>query len=151
MRAFNFHVIKTELEKINYKIFLNKEFDNDLALYSQVSKAIVDSDIFICFINKNYCESEETINDITYARIKKKKILPIILDENSASNGVDYMICTLKIFNAFKDPNTFLNFDEHFEKLKNQIHELVNKNCPECGITSKVPPPPPQNNQVIFF
>ena len=130
--------IADELEKLNYKIMLNIEYNSYLKLYSEVSKAINDSDIMICFIDKNYCESDETIKEITYASKKKKKILPIILDENSASNGVDFIICTLQCFSAYKHPNTFLNFDHQFEKLKSLIYETVNKECVECNLKSKM-------------
>ena len=122
--------IADEFEKLNFKIWINRNLNGEVKLYSEISSAIFNSDIVVCLISKNYCQSRDCLREIKYADQKKKKILPILMETISPilSNGIDFLICDLVCFDSYEKPNTFESFDQHFQNLKSFLFKSVNQN-----------------------
>jgi hypothetical protein len=130
------HKIADELTKINYKIWIDRDLCEGHMLFADIQKGIENSHIVICFISKNYCNSENCKDEIFHARNKKKKILPIMLDDyfKVEQEGIQLMISRINSFYAFKQPGTFSPWNNnHFEKLKETIFQLLSEICPTCS------------------
>jgi hypothetical protein len=136
--------VADELTKVNYQIWkINETQGNMLFTISylnscifEVENGIVNSHIVICFISKNYCYSQNCMNEITCAYRQKKKILPIMLDDyfKQEQKGIKFMISQINSFYAFKQPDTFSPWNNnHFEKLKETIFQLLSEICPICS------------------
>ena len=46
-----------------------------------MSQGVLDSKLFISFIDKRYCESNSTINEFYFALFNKKPIIPIMCED----------------------------------------------------------------------
>jgi hypothetical protein len=130
------HRVADELTKINYKIWIDRDRIKGNLLLADIQKGIEASHIIICFISKNYCDSQTCMDEITYARNQKKKILPIMLDEffKVEQEGIRLMLSRILSFYAFKQPDTFSPWNSnHFEKLEETIYQLLSEVCPTCS------------------
>jgi hypothetical protein len=130
------HKIADELTKINYKIWIDRNLIQGNMLFADIQKGIEFSHIVICFISENYCKSKNCLKEITLADKKNKKILPIMLDNyfNVEQEGIQLMISGINSFYAFKQPDTFSPWsNNHFEKLKGTIFQLLSEICPTCS------------------
>jgi uncharacterized protein with NAD-binding domain and iron-sulfur cluster len=127
------HRVADELTKLNYKIWIDRDLIQGNKLFADIQKGIEISHIVICFISKNYCESENCMNEITLAYTQKKKILPIMLDDyfKQEQKGIKFMISQINSFYAYKQPDTFSPWNNnHFEKLKETIFKLLSEISP---------------------
>jgi hypothetical protein len=105
-------------------------------LFADIKNGIENSHLVICFISKNYCESQTCMNEISLAYNQKKEILPIMLDDyfKVEQEGIKLMISRINSFYAYKQPDTFSPWnDNHFEKLKEMISQLFSEICPICS------------------
>ncbi len=130
------HRVADELTKLNCKIWIDRDLIGGNMLFADIQKGIQTSHILICFISKNYCESENCMNEITLAYKQKKKILPIMLDDyfKQEQKGIQFMISQINSFYAFRQPETFSPWNNnHFEKLKRTILQLLSEICPICS------------------
>ena len=130
------HRVADELTKLNYKIWIDRDLIGGNILFADIQKGIENSHIVICFISKNYCESNNCMIEINFANNKNKKILPIMLDDyfKVEQEGIQLMISRINSFYAFKQPDTFSPWNNnHFEKLKGTIFQLLSEICPICS------------------
>jgi hypothetical protein len=134
------HRVADELTKLNYKIWIDRDLTKGNMLFADIKNGIETSHIVICFISKNYCESRDCMDEITYANNKDKKIIPIILDDDFKieKERIKLIISQINSFYAFKQPDTFSPWNNnHFEKLKEKIFQLLSEICPTCSKTIK--------------
>jgi hypothetical protein len=130
------HRIADDLKNVNYKIWIDRDLIGGNILFADIQKGIENSHIVICFISKNYCESNNCMIEINFANNKNKKILPIMLDDyfKVEQEGIQLMISRINKFYAFKQPDTFSpRNNNHFEKLKQTIFQLLSEICPICS------------------
>ena len=130
------HKIADELTKVNYKIWIDRDLIEGNMLLPDIQNGIEISHLIICFISKTYCDSQNCMNEITLAYNQKKKILPIMLDDyfKVEKKGIKFMISQINSFYAFKQPDTFSPWNNnHFEKLKGTIFQLLSEICPTCS------------------
>lgn len=101
-------------------------------LYSVIEKGIRSSLVFVCFITKNYCESEACTDELAFAKKLNKTVLPIML-ENEAINGVGLLIAQYLKLYAYKQSKTFNPWsEERFTKLSKDIDEITARDCNTC-------------------
>ena len=104
-------------------------------LYSVIEKGIRSSLVFVCFITKNYCESEACTDELAFAKKLNKTVLPIML-ENEAINGVGLHIAQFSKFYAYKPPRTFNPWsDGLFYELLANILKVTSSKCSKCSQT----------------
>ena len=130
------HQILDELEKLNYKIWIDKDLIQGNILFADIQNGIEISHVFISFISKKYCESKNCMVEITYAYNQNKKILPIMLDNyfKIEKEGIKLMISRINSFYAFKKPETFSPWSiDHFVKLNEAIFQLLSEICQSCS------------------
>jgi uncharacterized protein with NAD-binding domain and iron-sulfur cluster len=130
------HRVADELIKLNYKIWIDRDLTEGHMLFADIQNGIEISHLIICFISKTYCDSQNCMNEITLAYNQKKKILPIMLDDyfKVEKKGIKFMISQINSFYAFKQPDTFSPWNNnHFEKLKGTIFQLLSEICPTCS------------------
>jgi hypothetical protein len=130
------HRVADELTKLNYKIWIDRDLIEGNMLFADIKNGIETSHIVICFISKNYCDSRDCMDEIIYANNKDKKILPIILDDDFKveKERIKLIISQINSFYAFKQPDTFSQWNNnHFEKLKEKIFQLLSEICPKCS------------------
>jgi hypothetical protein len=128
--------IADELEKLNYKIWIDRDLVAGLTLFPEIEKGIIESHMIICFISKAYCQSEICRKEIGYAQKKSIKILPIMLErvDKDCSNGVDFIISDILTFYAFKKPDMFDPWSmDHFNRLCETIHVTLSNICKICS------------------
>ena len=101
-------------------------------LFSLIEKGIRGSLLFVCFISKDYCESEACTDELSFAKSLKKTVLPIML-ENEAINGVGLLIAQYLKLYAYKQSKTFNPWsEERFTKLSKDIDEITARDCNTC-------------------
>jgi len=130
------HRVADELIKLNYRIWIDRDLIEGHMLFADIQNGIENSHLVICFISEYYCNSQNCMNEITLAYNQKKKILPIMLDDyfKQEQKGIKFMISQINSFYAFKQPNTFSPWaNNHFEKLKETIFQLLTEICPTCS------------------
>jgi hypothetical protein len=131
------HRIADELTKLNYKIWIDtKDLTQENKLLANYQNAIENSHIVICFISKNYIQSDSCMVEITHAYNQKKKILPIMLDDyfKVEQEGIQLLLSRIKSFYAFKQPDTFSPWNNnHFERLQGTIFQLLSEICSICS------------------
>jgi hypothetical protein len=130
------HKVADELIKINCKIWIDRDLTEGHMLFADIQNGIEISHLVICFISKTYCDSQNCMNEITLAYNQKKKILPIMLDDyfKVEKKGIKFMISQINSFYAFKQPDTLSPWNNnHFEKLKGTIFQLLSEICPTCS------------------
>jgi hypothetical protein len=130
------HKIADELTKVNYKIWIDRDLIEGNMLFADIQNGIEISHLVICFISKNYCDSQTCMDEITLTRNQKKKILPIMLDDyfRFEQEGIRLMLSRINSFYAFKQPDTFSPWsNNHFEKLKETVFQLLSEICPKCS------------------
>jgi len=74
--------------------------------------------------------------EINFANNQNKKILPIMLDElfKVEQEGIRLMLSRINSFNAFRQPDTLFPWNNnHFEKLKGTVFQLLSEICPICS------------------
>ena len=85
-----------------YPIWINiDKLIGGVRLSEEIENGVRDSSLFICFISKEYCESDACNKEIALANKLKKLILPIML-QREATNGIGYENANLNLFYAFK-------------------------------------------------
>jgi hypothetical protein len=130
------HKIADELTKVKYKIWIDRNLIQGNMLFADIQNGIQTAHIVICFISENYCKSKNCMIEINFAYNKDKKILPIMLDDyfKVEQEGIQLMISRINNFYAFKQPDTFCPWNNnHFEKLKGTIFQLLSEICPTCS------------------
>ncbi len=130
------HKIDDELEKLNYKIWIDRNLSAGVDLDREIEKGIIESHMFICFISNAYCQSIKCCQEITFAQSKKIKILPIMLEriDENCSNGVELKISVILKFYAFKKPETFDPWSiDRFNRLSETIHVTLSQICEMCS------------------
>jgi hypothetical protein len=131
------HRVADELTKLNYKIWIDtRDLTQGNKLLANIQSGIQTAHIVICFISENYCKSKNCMIEINFAYNKDKKILPIMLDDyfKVEQEGIQLMISRINSFYAFKQPDTFSPWNNnHFEKLKGTIFQLLSEICPICS------------------
>jgi hypothetical protein len=130
------HRVADELIKLNYKIWIDRDLIQGNFLFADIQNGIENSHVVICFISKNYCDSQNCLKEITLADTKNKKLLPIMLDNffKDEKEGIQFMISRINKFYAYKTPETFSPWNNnHFETLKEQIFKLLTEVCPTCS------------------
>lgn len=126
------HKVACELYRLNYCVLI--DIYDKKKLYSDVERSLLESEVVLCFISKEYCESKYCLREITYADLNDKKIIPIILD-GVQSNGIGFLISTFVSFDAYIKPNTFDDetFEAHFQKLIENIMRSSADSCLKCS------------------
>jgi hypothetical protein len=105
-------------------------------MLADIQKGVETSHIVIFFISKNYYKSKNCMAEINFAYDLKKKILPIMLDDyfKVEDEGIKFMISRTNTFYSFKQPDAFFPWtNNHFEKLKETIFQLLSEICPICS------------------
>ena len=93
--------------------------------YSFARNAIRNSNLFICFVSTEYCNSGACDEEFSLAKKLKKKMIPIMLTQE-ATNGFELTIVKLKRLDAFKPPNVFDPWSEDlYLKLLDRILDLT--------------------------
>jgi hypothetical protein len=72
------HKVAEKLQQ-KYEIWIDLNFNNG-NLYREIANGIDESQIFVCFVSKEYCESETCCKEIQLAYDSKKIIMPIMLE-----------------------------------------------------------------------
>jgi hypothetical protein len=110
--------------KQKYKIWIDINVTNG-KLYREMAKGIEESQIFVCFVSKEYCESETCCKEIQFAYDSNTTILPIMLDRE-AKNEVEFFIRRLFLFMACKPPNVFEPWsDDLYRELDKKIGSMI--------------------------
>ena len=83
-----------------------------------ISDAIKNSNLFIAFIDQDYCKSSACDMEFQYAKGQKKAILAVILESELNYNGY---VEEFSQYEAFKENN----FEDLFQNLFNHITKLT--------------------------
>ena len=118
------HDIADKLKEI-YRIWIDKDYlIGGVKLDKEIADGVRNSSLFICFISKEYCESDACNKEIALAKNLKKQILPVML-QRGATNGIELITADLNLFYAFKPPDVFDPWSENlYQKLLNNILNL---------------------------
>jgi hypothetical protein len=130
------HKIADELEKLNFKIWIDRDLTAGVELFPEIEKGIIESHMIICFISNDYCKSNNCQNEITFSKLERKQILPIMLEKvfNDCSNGVMLNLAGILRFNSYEEGSMFEPWSkDHFEKLSKTIHDTLSKLCTICS------------------
>ena len=87
----------------------------------EIADAIASSSLFIPFISENYCRSEPCQMELEFAQIKKRKIIPIMLEKEITNNHIQFIINRLNQFQAFK----ITDFNDLFEAMYKHIISII--------------------------
>jgi len=97
-------------------------------LYQKMEEGLRQSEIILCFITKEYCESENCRFELSFTIENKLKRIFIILEPNLNKQnlyGIGILIAGSLRFNAYKPPNTFNPWSEElYKKLVYSINAL---------------------------
>ena len=132
------HRVADELEKLDYKIWIDRNINAGSDLYKEIANGLENSYLFICFVSREYCESKICIKELSLAHKTDKVILPIMIDRKP-TNAVELLVADLLRFNAYKDGDKFDPWSQNlFEKLLNTINEvLILRRNPSKSLESK--------------
>ena len=98
---------------------------SDSDLFSSLIREIKVSSLFICFISKEFCESDTCCDHLNLAKRMNKTILPVML-QPEATNSIQHSILNLKQFLAFEPPNVFEPWSEDlFKRLSSNILDII--------------------------
>ena len=135
--SYNQKSSKDVVDKIAKRLEASEKFkiwiDHDLMsagteLYKKMEEGLRQSEIVLCFITKEYCESENCRFELAFTIENKLKRIFIILEPNIQKqnlNGVGILIAGSLRFNAYKPPNTFNPWSEDlYNKLVYSIKGL---------------------------
>jgi hypothetical protein len=139
--------IQNRLEKLNYKIWIDAE-DDDEYNWELTKQRIRESHIIICFISEDYCNSKSCFGELLYAYNKKKSVLPITFDRDSCID-VRALLQNYDKFHSHKRPDTFEpdTFEKHFKKLIITISKILIQECIACSRSISNP----RSEIVIYF
>ena len=117
--------IADRLKKI-YSIWIDRDIlKAGVRLDKEIADGIRNSSLFICFISKEYCNSDACDEEFSLAKSLKKPMLPVMF-QREATNGLELTIAKLNTFYAFKPPNVFSPWsDDLFQKLLDNIVDLI--------------------------
>ena len=144
------HKIADELHLLKYELWIDKNLFGGNKLYTEIEKGIRASHVFICFISKDYCESDNCVKELSFAHENRKKILPIMLDRDMC-NGVGFLISNLLRFNSYRAPDAFNPWsNEHFERLVHTIFDALTEVCINCSKSLKAAKSSNENVYINF-
>jgi hypothetical protein len=98
-------------------------------LVDELSKAIHNSQVFLCCITKKYSESENCKDEIDYAKSLKKPMVVLMFDRLTMDElgGVGFIIGPKVRFNCYKNPNMLRTWrdDSMFDSIISAIKEHI--------------------------
>lgn len=121
-------LFKDLTEKLNLRVWLDRNEINGLLLYDTISAGIRRSNIFLCCITREYCTSKNCRMEIEYARYLKKEIVVLMLQKLNIEDieGIGMIINPYSRINCYEFSDTWN--DKCFEKISRAITEsLKNK------------------------
>ena len=107
--------IKTFLEKSDIDVWFDRTnlICTEGSLHSQYSKGIEESELFVCFITKNYDASKNCNLEISWASELQKKMIVVMVEEIEMRNlkNIGIFIASRLRINYFnnKDPKNILD------------------------------------------
>ena len=112
--------------KVKHTIWIDRDYlKPGVKIDKEKANAIRNSNLFICFVSTEYCNSGACDEEFSLAKTLKKKMIPIML-EKEATNGFELTIVKLKRIDAFKPPNVFDPWSEDlYSKLLDRILDLT--------------------------
>ena len=115
------HKIADRLKEV-YPIWIDRDsLIGGVKLDKEIAEGVENSILFLCFISKEYCNSEACNEEFSLAKKLKKKMLPVML-QREAKNGLKLTIARLNTFYMFKPPDVFDPWSQDlFQKLLNNI------------------------------
>jgi hypothetical protein len=121
-------VSKLENEE-KFKVWIDhRSMNAGTELYKKMEDGLRQSEIVLCFINKEYCESENCRFELSFTIENKIKRIFIILEPNINKqnlHGVGILISGSLRLNAYKAPNLFNPWSEDlFKKLVFSVKAL---------------------------
>ena len=120
----------------NFKIWIYNDELTGTVLNEKIARNISNSRLFICFISEAYCASDPCKDELSFAKQKKKELFPVFIDGHS-SDLIDFLVCKLVRFNAYKAPDVFEPWsDELYYQFFKQISEKILKPCDKCKVTN---------------
>ncbi len=115
--------LSTKLVESNFKVW---EDGTDLnnknsAFTEQLAEAIKNSKLFLCCLNKNYCESRNCTREFNYANDIGKPMIILLIEnlKKEEMDGMGFMIHDKFRINCYKNPKTW--FYDDFEDIKKSI------------------------------
>ena len=119
------HKFADRLQQLNYNLSIDRSQSSSRWTneeFTNVSNKVKNSKLFVCFVNKDYCEEKNSKLEISFAHAQKTKIISVIL-EKETKNSIDVLLSHSKKILAYQHLNESDNwFDAVFEELLNQIN-----------------------------
>ena len=123
-------IVNLLLEKEKFKIWIDYgEMRPGDELYKKMEEGLRQSKMVLCFINKEYCKSENCRFELSFTIENKLKRIFVILEPDLNKQnlyGVGVLIAGSLRFNAYKPPNTFEPWSEDlYNKLVYSVRALL--------------------------
>ena len=124
-------VSKLENEQEKFKIWLDRnEMNAGVEHYKKMEEGLRQSKMVLCFINKEYCESQNCTSEASFANELNLKRIFVVLEPDLSKqnlNGIGILMAGNLRLNAYKAPNTFKPWSEDlYNKLVSSIRALLN-------------------------
>ncbi|CAK8687603.1 unnamed protein product [Clavelina lepadiformis] len=110
------HKISDELSAAGYKVWIDKnEMRGDI--YDQMYEAVDNAYLVLMFLSENYKLSENCRREGKLAADKRKRIIPIITQDNYKMEGWTALLVSGKLYYDFSKES----FEDNFDKLVKEI------------------------------
>ena len=123
--------IAYKLQDLNYSVWIDRTKEHvkwTKEDFDIVSKAVASSSVFICFVDKEYCNDKNTKTELSFAHAQKTKVIPIMM-EKETNHSIDPVLLNYHKFIAFKNSDAFETWpDELFKELLTAIKLNLNSN-----------------------
>ncbi|XP_076808565.1 uncharacterized protein LOC143451808 [Clavelina lepadiformis] len=127
------HKISDELSAAGYKVWIDKdEIRGDI--YDRMYEAVDNAYLVLMFLSENYKLSENCKREVKLAADKRKRIIPIITQDNYKMDGWTALLVSGKLYYDFSKES----FENNFEKLIQEIdHPNEQQQLTKCLDTNK--------------
>ena len=101
--------IAFKLQDLNFKVCIDRTKEKSVwnqEDFKRISNEVLKSNLFICFVDKEYSEAKNSKTELSFAHSQKAKVLPIML-EKDIPNAVDALLLKYNKFHAYKNPDIY--------------------------------------------
>lgn len=93
--------------------------DNE-SIFKQIANGIDKSKVFLCFLTKGYCKSDNCKSEINYAHKTKKRIIYLMIEkEDHIDNEMIFIMGNKLYTHCYKNPNNW--WEANFEEIRKAI------------------------------
>jgi hypothetical protein len=130
-------------KQLNLEIWFDKEKIKKINknITQQINEGIEQSELFICFISRLYSQSKNCIDEISYAKTLKKRVIVIMLESANTEELADVGVIIngrLRI-NAYKEISLFKDAQgDEFKKLIKSLTNALDVSCLKVESDKKV-------------